>query len=405
MNRSSTVVLIVVAAGALLLAGRQCRRAASAPADLAVTRGPLAVWTSVEGYLESRQVVAIMSQLGGPATVVELAPDGTAVNGGAPLVRFDAAQLERDVLKLERDHAIAREEMSSLVNARLPLELREIEQRLTDAQERLADEQEALNDDRDLARDGLLSDKDLKSQEARVASAGQTVRAVEQQVELTRKYVQPSLVERAKATLSSAEQELDLARRQLSNCVIRAPGVGVVGYKPLALGGEFRTVRVGDTVFRNQPFMTVSDMTNLVLYADVPEAELTRFSPGAAARVIPVAFPGLEIEARVEAIGSTARTASGRAGNQRFFGVTIRLDRSDPRLRSGMTAQARVLSYSREDAILIPRIAVTWEGGTPWCRLRQFAGDKRIPLKLGMADETHFEVLAGIEPGTQLVTK
>lgn len=406
MKRASVIALIVLAALIVWFAGRSSRRDTGAGgAVVEVAEGPIEVWTAIDGYLESRHVCQIMSQLGGPATLVELVPDGTHVKEGDVVVRFDSAQLEREVLRLERDYALAREDMNSLVNAKLPLELREIQIRLAGAREKLADELQATEDDRDLLKDGFLSEKDLKSHEARVQAAEDIVKSMEQQSELTGKYIHPSLLERARATLNSAGQELDLARNQLSNCVARAAVAGVVGYKPLVVAGEFRSARVGDIVFKSQPFMTISDMTNLVMYCDVPEAELTRFAPGRRATVVPLAFPDVEIRGDIETIGATARTAPGRSGNQKYFGITIRLERSDPRLRSGMSAQALVLSYSKKRAVLVPRTAVTWEGGSAWCLVKQGNGVRKTAVAIGMADERNCEVISGLEPGTRLVMR
>jgi len=404
-----TVSIILIVPAVLLtawLATRPLRReSAPAGAVVQVTQGRIEIWTTIDGYMESRRVHQIMSQLGGPATIVELIPDGTHVAEGEAVVRFDTAQLEREVLRLDRDHTLAREDMSSLMNARLPMELRDIEARLASARETLADELQAMDDDRTLVSDGLISEKDLKSQDARVQAARTAVKSLEQQADLTQKYLHPSTIERARATMASAAQELDLSRRQLSNCVIRTSVSGVVGYKPLVVGGEFRTARVGDTVFKNQPFMTISDMTNLVMYCEVPEAELTRFTPGCGALIVPVAFPDLEISGSVETISSIARTSPGSSGNQKSFGVQMRIDQSDPRLRSGMSAQARVLSYTRANAVLIPRSAVTWEGRTAWCQVKQGAGFQRTMVVTGMADERHYEVINGLEPGTLLLAQ
>lgn len=407
MNKSLITGLSITAVLALLLITQAIRNhddvVQGSSAEVAL--GPIEVWTAIDGYLESKLVCQVMSQLGGPATIVELVPDGTSVQEGDAVVRFDSAQLEREVLRLDRDYALAREEMNGLVNAKLPLELREIEIRVAGAREKLADELQAAEDDRDLLKEGFVSEKDLKSRESRVQSARAIVESIEQQADLTRKYIHPSLLERARATLNSAGQELDLARKQLSNCVVRATVPGVVGYRPLVVAGEFRTVRVGDIVFKSQPFMTISDMTNLVMYCDIPEAELTRFAPGRPAIVSPVAFPDIEINGRIETIGATARTAPGRGGSQKFFSVTIRLDTADPRLRSGMSAQARVLSYARKNAILVPRTAVKWEGGSAWCLVNTGGTARRTRVVTGMADETNYEVISGIEPGTRLIMR
>jgi HlyD family secretion protein len=382
-----------------------CRRGGDDASVLEVRKGRIEVWTIADGYLESRNVKQVMSKLNGPATVVETMPDGAPVAEGDVVARFDSAQLERDALKLERDFTLAKEDLSSLTNAKLPLEIRDLELRLADANTRYDDEKQALEDTRDLVKEELTSDKDIQQQQARVESAKTACESLKQQVELTKKYIHPSLVERAKATLSSAEQELDIAKRQLANCEIHAPAAGVVAYKPLTVGGEFRAIRVGDTVYKNQPFMTVSDMTNLVMYCDVFEGEVTRYKPGCQAFVLPTAFPELALKATVESLGSTARTVPGRANGQKFFSVLLRLDEADPRLRSGMSAEARILSYAREDAILIPRMAVTWEDGVPWCGVKGLLGVKKTKLSLGPADERNYEVIDGVKPGDRLVVK
>jgi HlyD family secretion protein len=404
-GKKALVLLICV----LVLAGifaRSCRR--STVYDTTVVeagKGGIEVWTITDGYLESRDVRLVMSQLNGPATVVEAIPDGTPVKQGDAVARFDSTQLEKDVLRLDRDYTLAREDMNSLTNAKLPLEIRDLELKLSETQSRCADESQSSEDDQELLKEGLLSEKDVQQQETRMKAAKTAVESLEWQLDLTKKFIHPSIVERAKATLSSAEQELDLARRQLSNCTARASASGVISYKPLVLAGEFRTLRVGDTVFRNQPFMTVSDMTNLIMYCDVYEAELSRFAPGCAAFVVPTAFPDLVLDAVIESIGSSARTASGRASGQKFFSVVIRLNGTDPRLRSGMSAQARVLSYSKKDAILAPRLAVSWEQGAAWCYKKQMFGVKKTKLTLGTADESNYEVLDGVQPGDHLVVR
>jgi HlyD family secretion protein len=293
--------------------------------------------------------------------------------------------------------------VKSLCNAKLPLELRELEVRLSEARRQVTNEVEALKDIRELRQEELVSEQDVKQQEAKASAARAQADALAQQRDLTLRYLHPAAVERAQATLSSAAQDLALARTQISNGVVRAPSGGVVAYKPLSIGGEFRTVRVGDTVFKNQPFMTLSDMSNLVMHGDVPEAELSRTQAGFAAVVEPMAYPDATLTGKVEFVGSMARSVAGRDSSQRYFSVRIRLDGTDARLRSGMSARARILSYCQPRAVLVPRAAVWWEGGRAFCSLWKGSRAEKTALTPGMADDMQFEVLNGVRPGDRIV--
>lgn len=364
-----------------------------------VTRGPAQVWTTYDGQLEARVARDIMSTLGGSATIVELAPEGAVVRAGDLLVRLDSSQFDRDLLRLERDHTLAVADFASLTNAKLPLELRELDMRLNTAREELAAQQRNLADTAELVREGLVSGLETKKQEARVEAARVAAQNLEQQLALTRDHLHPAAVASARAKVDSAEQELRLGREQVAQCLIRAPDAGYVVYKPVHVGGEFRTVRVGDSVFRNQPFLSLPDLGDLVVNIDVPEAELALVRTGMVAAIEPAAYPDLRLEGVVESVGSMAQSRSDRPAWQKFFRVVIGLKRGDPGLRTGMSVAAAVLSFTAPDAVLIPRLAVQWRQGRPACRVRRSGAIEMADLKLGAATETHYVVLGGVSAG------
>jgi HlyD family secretion protein len=344
--------------------------------------------------------------LGGPATLVEIAADGTAVKQGDVIARFDSSQWERDLLRLERDYTVAREDFSGLSHAKLPLEEREMEMRVADARREHANEMATFADSRELQKESLVSEEEVRQQEIRVSLAAARLESLEQERDLTRQYLHPAAMERARAALSSALQELHLARAQVSNCAARAPCDGIAACQPLALSGEFRPARVGDTLFKNQVFMTVSDMEDLVFRCEVPEAELNRIRPGAEAVVRVLAFPDMTLTGQVESIGAAARTVMGRANSQKFFSMAVRMGSADRRLRSGMSAQGRILSYSNPRAALIPRAAVWWEDDQAFCnRWSGSSGGVKTAVRIGMADETRFEALDGVRPGDRVVIR
>jgi multidrug resistance efflux pump len=375
----------------------------NAERGMTIRRGELTVWSSYAGTLDARHVEVIMSQFAGVATIVELAPEGTAVEQGDRLVRFDSSQVQRDLLKIERDYALAKAEVASLEHAKLPLELQALEVQLLEAQAVFSAEQQSLEASVDLRKDDLVSDQEIEQQKLKVARARSAVENLKTQSELTRVYLHPAALDRARATLSAAEQELVLARLQMTNCTVTAPSAGVVVYRPLHIGTEYRTVRVGDTVYRNQPFLAIPDMRSLLVQCLVPEAELARVQVGSPAVMTPLAYPNLEIEGSVESVGSMAQDAPGRANWQKYFPVVIRLDRGDPCLRSGMSVSIRVLSYRNPAALLVPRAAVWWQDGESLCRVQRRGQAETRKVVLGEADLSAYEGLKGLEEGEMVV--
>lgn len=367
-----------------------------------VTRGPLRVWSVYSGKLDARRVEVIMSKFQGLATIVEIAPEGQTVKAGDLLVRFDSSQVERDLVKLERDYQLAKTDLERLEKAEQPLELADLEARRSEAQAALEVEQQFLEDAAALLAEELIAPQEIDQQRRKVEQLRAALEKIEQRIALTRDFLHPAARERARATLAAAEQELALARQQWSNCTVYAPCDGVVVYRPLHVGGEFRAVRVGDGLYRNQPFMSVSDLREAVVEILVPEAELARVQPGCSAVISPISYPDVRLAGTVESVGSMAVAAVERPGWQRYFRAVIGLRESDPRLRSGMSVQAEILSYEKADALLVPRRFVRFEGGEAFVRPGgREAGRRRI--RIGWGDLRHFEVVEGLEVGDRIL--
>ncbi len=390
---------------ALLSAFSGCGRAREDRVPTAaVARGPLRVWTAYSGKIEAPRVHTILSALGGQATLVEVAPDGARVRAGEIVARFDATRIEREIVRLEGLRAAARSEFEMLVNADWPLKIGDLERQWTEARAREAEEEQFLTDARELRDEGLVGAQEVRQQEIKLDAARARARQLEQQLRLTREYLQPLGIAQAKAKLDAAERELELARQERRACDIAAPADGIVGHLPTHIGGEFRTVRVGDTLYLNQPFLIIPDLSRLVVQLAIPENELGRVPHGAAARVVPVAFPETALAATVASVGATAQNVPGKPAWQRFFLITLELRESDPRLRPGMSVTALVLSHENESALLVPRAAVRWRDGMPFVRTRAANGaveDRAVTL--GWGDERHFEALDGVREGERLI--
>ena len=387
----------------LLLAG--CGRAPEAPrAWHRVEAAPFHVWSIHEGRIESRNTAVVMSLFAGGATITSLAPEGAPVSEGDTLVEFDGAAVEREIVRQRRDAALALSDLETLEKAKQPVELRDLEASLLAAAAEASAEASFLKDSEELRAEDLVSETELEQQRQRVRQLEAKRDAVEGQVRLTREFLHPSALERARATLEAAEESLRQSLAQLSNCVVRAPVAGTVVHTPLHIGAEYRTVRVGDVLYKNQPFLEIPDFSNLVVRCAVPEAALSGVAAGSPVTVIPSAFPDLRLKGRVERVGSMAQAEPGRAEWQRFFAVTVALDDLDPRLRTGMSAACQILSHRAASALTVPRRTVRWRDGVATVLVKSPAGApvERI-VQPGRANAADLEVTDGLAAGDEVL--
>ena len=397
------LVVVVIISGVAFAAmdSREIPKQLQSEQSVQVKSGPLQVWSIYDGKLESRKVVTITSKMRGNATVVQLAAEGAAIEQGAVLARFDATEQERQLFKLEKEFLLARSELNSLKNAKLPLELRDLSLQLLEAKSELGSESQYLIDSRKLVKENLISIQEIETQERKVTQFKSKVESLEVELALTKQYLHPASLERAQAKLDASQRELSTAKEEITMSTIHAPADGVVVYKPVHISGEFRRVRIGDTIFPNQAFIVLPDMNDMVVHAFVPESELSNIRNGSKVAIRPIAFPELSLAGQVTHLGSMAQTVPGRPSWQRFFHVTIGLFDSDRRIRPGMSVVANVLSYNNDKVLLLDRRAVAWASNKP----HVYVDGERREIKLGMANATHFEVKDGLRAGESVLVR
>jgi HlyD family secretion protein len=386
----------------LLLAG--CGRAPeSETPEAAVIRGPLTVWTSFDGTLESRAVETIVSRVQGRATLVDLAPEGVSVRRGEVLARFDDSSLAADAVRLENELARAAADLDALENAEIPLARSDLAGEIAEARRQLDNEQAMLVESRDLSARKLIPGREVEQGQRRVDALRTRLDHLEQRRELLDKHAHPAKLARARADLSAAHVSLAQVRLQLTNCVIRAPVGGMVVYLPLYTGNEYRPVRVGDAVFPNQPFLALPDLSNLVVQVYVPESDLARVQPGLQARIQPLAYPERLLAGAVESLGPAAQARPGHPAWQHYVRATVRLDEGDARLRPGMSLRVDLLTYRQDSAVLVPRAAVRWEAGESVCQVRTRTGAERRRVTVGPGNAQWLEALDGLKPGERVI--
>jgi RND family efflux transporter MFP subunit len=200
-----------------------------------------------------------------------------------------------------------------------------------------------------------------------------------------------------------ARERLEAIRRNIAAAEIRARSPGIVVGQEISdpLTGP-RKVQVGDQVFPGQPLVTLPDVSEMDARFQVRETDVHHLRLGLPARVVVRAYPGLELPARVSLLGTLAREP-GPGGGEKTFQVTARLERSDERLRPGMTVRVEVLVDRVEGALLVPLPAVFSRPGGSFCYVeRRLGGWGEREVKTGLAGAERIQVLEGLSEGERV---
>ncbi len=388
---------------ALLVAGCGGTRE-EAERSVVVARGNIRMAIPFLGELESRRVEMIAVGVQGSAVLAERVPEGTRVEAGDLLARFDASQIEQDLARQENDWVRARQELESLEKAELPLELLDMESKQMEAHAELEGEKRFLESARDLMERDLMSEGEVAQQERKVE--GLKVRSDQMKVraELTQKHMHAARLAKARAALEAAERQRDFTARQLALCEVRAPGAGVATLVPLPVGGEYRTANVGDTLFLNQVFLCLPDPSEHVVRGYVGEAELPFVRTGNAVEAVPAAYPNVRLSGRVESVGGMAQTRPGQPIWRKVFPVQIALDPVSEPMPVGISVRAEIVAGEATNALLLPRSAIDWRGTQAWVlKRKETGGVEEIPVETGLADIDTMEITSGLAAGDTVI--
>lgn len=169
--------------------------------------------------------------------------------------------------------------------------------------------------------------------------------------------------ESARVAMTTASEEVSrsraavvAARDNVRKCRFEAPFDGVVS----ALNVEEGEVVIIGTM--NNPgtqILTVSDLSRMLVRADVDETDVVDMRIGQKAKISVDAFPDTTFPGRVTEIGNTAkRSLTSAVEGQTNFEVEVVFDADVPGVRPGMTADVEIETATREKALAVPIQAV-----------------------------------------------
>ncbi len=190
-----------------------------------------------------------------------------------------------------------------------------------------------------------------------------------------------------------AADKADLALRQaridLDNRSIVSPIAGTIG---------LIQVNPGIEVTQSTSIATVQDNSAIKVSFNVPERYVGKIRTGAAVSAVPIAQPGLTLEAKVTAIDNRVDETSGS------FEVQALIPNLDHSLRSGMSF-TMTIGFSGDSYLAVEPLAVQWgsEGSYVWRIVDHKA--ERVPVVIVQRNAENVLVSGGLALGDLIATE
>ncbi len=205
-----------------------------------------------------------------------------------------------------------------------------------------------------------------------------------------RKLLSAADLDELRAKLGMAEARLEAARGQLQKRSVRAPFGGVVGLRNVDLGGYVDSSTV---------LTTLDDLETVELEFRIPERYFSAVKTGQPVAATSVAFPGRTFAGAVREVDTRIDPAT------RAFRVRAELPNPDAALPDGLFMAVGLVIAERDNAILVPEEAVIREGGQSYVYVVGEGIAAKTAITTGQRRDAAVEVLAGLAPGSEVVTK
>jgi membrane fusion protein (multidrug efflux system) len=203
-------------------------------------------------------------------------------------------------------------------------------------------------------------------------------------------------VESAEAAMTAARAQIRTAETRMAKSLITAPMDGVVALRGVSVGD--RVENMGG----NSPMFRIVDNRVLDLTVSVPSTRLSSVRAGQAVEFSSETLPGRTFTGKVMFINPAIDPASRSAK------VIAEVANTDGQLKGGAFVKGRIVTGQRTGVLQVRKEAlINWNLDTRQAEVFVVSGDKaeKRTVTTGTGNGVSVEVMSGVKPGDQVVTR
>ena len=397
-----TLLILAIVVASVAMVARTRGSTTSVPTTV-VQKGSFVDYLSVRGEIRpARSVVLTAPSSGADLQILQLAANGASVSRGEVVIQFDSTVQQRTLDQRRSDLKQAESEVDKAET--------EGRQRVQAVEAELSQARSAAERARlDIARTELVSKVEAEKLTLLLANAELQVKGLQQKVNGERIA--------AAATVAIARQKRDKARsdvadteRIIDSMAVRAPASGTISLLPnMRAGGpmsrsapEFRR---GDRVWFGAAIAELPDLSAVQMTCRLDEADRARVQRDTRVLVKVDALPDRELAASIRDIAMVAKPDFTTFPPVRNFDAIIALKEGDPRLRTGMSASARIELNRLDDVIVVPTSAIFQVDGATVAYVVDGGRTKLRPVNLLRRGRDETAVASGLHEGERIALR
>ena len=188
------------------------------------------------------------------------------------------------------------------------------------------------------------------------------------------------------AAVATAQAQLELTQLSMTDAVVRAPIPGTVSK---------RHVQPGEKVSFDAPLLSIVDLAQLEVQAQVPISDVTQIRKGMPTQVDVEGIDGRKFEGRVERINPSAEPGT------RTINIYVSLSNDESLLKAGMFARVLLTIAPEVEVPALPLSAVRTEAAQTFVWVVADEKLARRNIVVGKRDERAqlVEITSGLAPG------
>ncbi len=336
-----------------------------------VTRGELLISHNVNGEVDAARAYTLSAPRIRSLQITWLAPEGSRVNVGDTVIKFDATQQLADLtdnqssLKINQTTLDRAKQEYTIQKKNLELEMQRAERKY--------DEQK--HEAPKLAEEARL--------ELELAQLSYQAKLDQLQAD----------VNKAELEVQRARDRVTMAERELAQLTITAPIPGMVVYLEIWKGSQMGKVQEGDSPWPGQGLINLPDLSEMIVNATVSEVDASKVDSGQQVIITLDAVPDIEYSGQVKKKSTLARRKDYNS-KINVFDVEISVLDKDERIKPGMSAACKIVVNRLEDVVSVPLEAVFEKDGKTIVYLEN---KDKVEVEVGRRSDMQVEIVSGLE--------
>jgi RND family efflux transporter MFP subunit len=394
--------LVALGIVAFFLSVRSSHAVATSVPTAEVRRGEFVEYLTVRGEIKAGKSKTLTApSAAGDLQILKLAHTGQQVRAGDTVVQFDTTTLQRTLEQKRTDLASA----EAQIRQQEAQEHMTEEQNLTDS---LTAKYNVESAKLDASKAEILSEIDGEKNKLALASSQEKFKEAETKLD-SGKLGSAADIAQQKKKRDKALFDVRLTEHQISLLTLRAPTDGVVtllpNFRATMFGGNAPDFREGDHAWPGAAIAEIPDLSTIRFEARIDEADRGKLKADQSASVRIEAVPDTDFTGRVQEISTLAKMDFSSWPPMKNFTLALHIDHTDPRIRPGMKANARIAVDRVPNSILVPTQALFRKNGVSVVYVEDGRKFQERTVEAGRRSGDTALILSGLQPGERVTLK